>query len=820
MCRICRIIKMCEKRNKPKEINSFYQLHVDDFTVCNSNNDLSDVIEDETIPQDISAEEILLLSYQDAIKSKNLAQLNELIDSDSSKKDIPLQLYHHKCLTPENLRFILRHERGKFRVSTKLIRTLIHHNHVSLLDVLLQNISFYTNEFIIKFCILSRNTINLSRSDFDSLVMKSWKKYLPTTSQIYHITPCIPEIIQESECSILMHSYDLPNTVNKYLYQACAEGNELLVRFLVRHGFDVNKAALETNGYRFTPLIAACQYGHEAIVKYLVGHGAVINKVKGININSPLTSAYEGDHDTIIDYLMEHKVCYCLHPEFSVESIRLRKKKCLIQACQQGNLAQVKFLIENGKKAVFYFNLNHALTEACLNNHEAIVKYLMKLNINLFGVTPNRNTPLSAAFKSNNATIVRYIINNGLDPYQEDYFGKSALTYARNSDNKKIFMNILVERGSLVNFKNDNGETPLFNACRYGDRSFMEILVENGANVNQQNSKKDTPIFYACEHGYEAMVTYLVEHGADLNHKNAEGHTPLYYSYIKTMNETITNYLIHHGADLHHQKDCNGETALFYACNYESETMVNYLIDHEGMDVNQKNFSNEIPLHIACQKSNEAIVRTLLEHGSDRNLKDNCGKTPLINACLKGNEPIVRLLVVEYGVDPNQADNSGKSSLFYAFKFGNEAIVQLLIEHGATDLSQPYYNGKTPLIYACQKGFATVVKSLIDRGVDLGQEKDDQGELLLMVAYRLRNGRIIKDLIRHGVNINRKNLAGNTLFYEACEQGDLNLVKYLIRYGADITIKGRNGKVSPMYAAKFKKNYKIVEYLNKHSMKI
>jgi ankyrin repeat protein len=57
---------------------------------------------------------------------------------------------------------------------------------------------------------------------------------------------------------------------------ACKNGNENLVKYLVKIGVDVKKL----NKYGETPLFDACYSGNVNLVKYLVENGVDINKKK------------------------------------------------------------------------------------------------------------------------------------------------------------------------------------------------------------------------------------------------------------------------------------------------------------------------------------------------------------------------------------------------------------------------------------------------------------------------------------------------------------------------------------------------------------
>jgi len=73
----------------------------------------------------------------------------------------------------------------------------------------------------------------------------------------------------------------------------------------------------------------------------------------------------------------------------------------------------------------------------------------------------------------------------------------------------------------------DNYETPLYGACRNGNKTIVKYLVELGTNVNKTNKRNKTPLFNACENGNEVIVRYLVENGAEVNKKTKYDKTPL-----------------------------------------------------------------------------------------------------------------------------------------------------------------------------------------------------------------------------------------------------------------------------------------------------
>jgi ankyrin repeat protein len=53
------------------------------------------------------------------------------------------------------------------------------------------------------------------------------------------------------------------------------------------------------------------------------------------------------------------------------------------------------------------------------------------------------------------------------------------------------------------------------------------LVVEHGADINKENIYGETPLFYACRSGNKDIVKYLVENGADINKENDINETPI-----------------------------------------------------------------------------------------------------------------------------------------------------------------------------------------------------------------------------------------------------------------------------------------------------
>ena len=61
---------------------------------------------------------------------------------------------------------------------------------------------------------------------------------------------------------------------------------------------------------------------------------------------------------------------------------------------------------------------------------------------------------------------------------------------AERNDLKKV--TLLLKRGTNINYKNYDGESPLSKACFMGHYEMVKLLIDNNANINIKNSRDHT----------------------------------------------------------------------------------------------------------------------------------------------------------------------------------------------------------------------------------------------------------------------------------------------------------------------------------------
>jgi len=196
----------------------------------------------------------LIQSYLLAIDNKNKKKIEILYNENNKnniEKDIVYEIYNSNELNSERLLYIIENCSSCLDISSYLIKKLMKDNNKELLEILFKNqLKFFDNEFILKLL-----------KDYES-------KTLVSNSELY-------TNINNDKYKILTELNEYYNRYDSsyYLFNACKSGNEVAVKFLLKHGADLT---IKDKNNRIA-LARACESGNLHLVKYLVQLGADIN---------------------------------------------------------------------------------------------------------------------------------------------------------------------------------------------------------------------------------------------------------------------------------------------------------------------------------------------------------------------------------------------------------------------------------------------------------------------------------------------------------------------------------------------------------------
>ena len=380
----------------------------------------------------------------------------------------------------------------------------------------------------------------------------------------------------------------------------------------------------------------------------------------------------------------------------------------------------------------------------------------------------------------------------------------------------------------------ENGFTPLVNACASGAIWVIDDLLDRGADVNlsaditsEDWSGTITPLGMALVVGLYAstgITELLVKRGADVNALGFKGQVgketvSMTNLILAAMNdlENPTKILLKHGADPNIKGESNGRavTPLGMALVARKQKVAALLIEH-GADVNTlavdnkgQNVGSMTPLVLAAMRRLESnVVKLLLERSADANMKSEINGvtvTPLCVALYKYESEIAALLI-EHGADVNTPSVdckdgelfSSMTPLMVAVIDNSKESTKLLLERGADPNTKSEGNGLvvTALGVALNKGHEVVAKLLMENGADIdamgleckkGDNTDSTTHLMAAVMKGLMWS--TKLLLERGADPNKRSVSEGRLvtpLYAALVNEHELIVALLIEHGANV----------------------------------
>lgn len=141
--------------------------------------------------------------------------------------------------------------------------------------------------------------------------------------------------------------------------------------------------------------------------------------------------------------------------------------------------------------------------------------------------------------------------------------GVNFVQAVRESDGNKA-LPLLSSRPSVVNARDDKGDTPLTVTIGRRDDTWTFFLLGKGANPDQQGRNGDTPLIVAARVGFYDAAVQLLARDAKVNGANRMGETPLIVA-VQQRQREIVKLLLDNGADPDKTDNAAGYSARDYA---------------------------------------------------------------------------------------------------------------------------------------------------------------------------------------------------------------------------------------------------------------
>lgn len=328
--------------------------------------------------------------------------------------------------------------------------------------------------------------------------------------------------------------------------------------------------------------------------------------------------------------------------------------------------------------------------------------------------------------------------------------------------------------GSVVTDTNEDGDTVLSVAARYGHMDIVRKCLQWGFDVNHENANGESVIALAAENGHMDVVAYIMSTSATTSAKGSEEDS----TFI-----TSTGHIEYTDHDM--------GLVLTAAAKATDSTYLRTILEIAGnTHVNAKHpVTDATALHIACEVGNLEIVQLLVKSGANAEGLDDMGHSILQKSCFSDNVDVVKLVL-------------GMNSDFSAASFptsDEERALKLLEKDG---------DGKDCLLIAAIYGRSKVLKFISDivnlesRTVseEIGWSPDEIGCAIELA--RSGNVECLKLLCEANFDMTwAPENSGTTVAMAACSGGNIAMLDFLVDKNADFSVTDETGRNALHYAA-------------------
>ncbi len=380
-----------------------------------------------------------------------------------------------------------------------------------------------------------------------------------------------------------------------------------------------------------TALAYAARSGRSAQVSALLGAGANVNAVDAAGW-TPLDAAHRGDFDGVARALRE------AHGTGRLSAAAVSEGQG-IDPLRPGEM----------------YRGWPPLAIAASRNDATLVSQLTAAGAPVDALTPQGDTALLTALKSNAPAVIAPLLTAHADPLRADGRGRSALGIAVESGAPEL-INALLEHGVPAEAHAAHEEPPLLRAIRAGQRAAAERLLAAGARPDEPAADGTTALMLAGESMPE-LLEPLLKAGADVHRRDRSGHDALWYAAAHGSSEAVAR-LIAAGAPV---RDAEGDSALFAAVRADSVPVLRRLLG-AGAAANVTRTDGDTPLMAAAARGQLEAVRALVQAGAAVDRQNPLGDTALIIAARAGQLPVCRALI-EAGANPRLRNSARADAL-------------------------------------------------------------------------------------------------------------------------------------------------------------
>ena len=545
-------------------------------------------------------------------------------------------------------------------------------------------------------------------------------------------------------------------------------------------------------------------------------------------------------------------------PPAVVDSRSAARDAPVADAAERGDIEAVRTMLKRGADVnAAQGDGMTALHWAVEGGHVEMAGMLIYAGAHLEAVTRIGNyTPLHLASRAGMARGVEALLDAGANPGATTTTGGATALHFAAASGSADAVSHLLDGGAYVNaLDSARGQTPLMFAVSNNRVEAIHALLDRGADVTITTVVDDMVARQQADRAAgqrrnQVLEAFRAAQGPD---RQTDGPTP---SQVQAAVRAALREQSSPSADLEEETvdleeaqpealtyadlvgGRGGLTALLYASR-EGHVEAALALLEAGADIDQVSLGDHTsPMLIAMINGHFDLAMALFEHGADPSLASNAGVTPLYAALDVQWAPKARYpqqqayqqqeltylyvieALVEAGVDPNvrltkhvwymsytfdllSVDTKGATPFWRAAYALDVDAMKLLVAHGADPRvatqkvpsrrrrggDQEDLSGLPPV----PVGGPAVRPIHAASGVGYGEGFAGNSHRHVPDAWMPA----VRYLVEvHGADVNARDHNGYSPLHHAATRGDVEMIRYLVEHGADVTVVSRRGQTT------------------------
>jgi uncharacterized protein len=283
-------------------------------------------------------------------------------------------------------------------------------------------------------------------------------------------------------------------------------------------------------------------------------------------------------HHAVLGSAMD-VIAFLLNQDINVNLIDKYGETALFDCARKGKLNIAKMLIHKFAR----INIENRQGETVMHLAAGkgdfdMLKLLIESGCQLNKKTVEDRLPIHYAILNGKVDVIAFLIQEGKQTWQQrDAYGNTLLHYGAKSSSIEL-IDLLLNQDLDPNALNDQFETPIFNAVKYGTIETVRLLLANDAYIEIHNRRFETPIDTAMIYNKQDILKYLNDYMATPKYERLIKKQALSLAVLNRDHHRLRSLLM---TKVPMKKDRLQKTALDYAKEYNLTLCVGLLRDIE-----------------------------------------------------------------------------------------------------------------------------------------------------------------------------------------------------------------------------------------------